>query len=165
MKNIQVVQTAKDTGDRLTPKQELTLMSGVMEAPHSVRIDASQCFQTIEGFGGAFTQSAAVTLYELPVEKQTEVLRAYFDPNLGHGYTLCRTHINSCDFSSGNYTYDEVPNDYELQYFSIDCDRRALANDSRRIPNRRRPDQAFSHSLESTCLDENQRENDARRQT
>jgi glucosylceramidase len=126
MKKVQVVQTAKDTGDRLTLKEDLTLLPDQVEAPYSIKVDASQCFQTIEGFGGAFTQSAAVTLYELPVEKQTEVLRAYFDPNLGHGYTLCRTHINSCDFSSGNYTYDEVPNDYELQYFSIDCDRRAL---------------------------------------
>ncbi len=126
MRNVQVVQTARDTSDRLTRKEDLVLSPGTPGAPGSIGVDASQCFQTIEGFGGSFTEAAAVTLYKLPVEKQTEVLRAYFDPGAGHGYTFCRTHINSCDFSSGNYAYDEVANDHALAHFSIDCDRRAL---------------------------------------
>ncbi len=126
MKNVRVVQTTEHTRDRLTPKVGFTLQPGDAAATHSVRVDASQSFQTIEGFGGAFTESAAVTFYKLPAEKQAEVLRAYFDPQSGHGYTFCRTHINSCDFSSGNYAYDEVTNDHELAHFSIDCDRLAL---------------------------------------
>lgn len=126
MKKVRVVQTAKDTGERLTPKEELTLSSGRVNVPPSVSVDVSQRFQAIEGFGGAFTEAAAATLYKLPAEKQAEVLRAYFDPAHGHGYTLCRTHINSCDFSSGNYAYAEVADDHELQHFSIDRDRRAL---------------------------------------
>jgi glucosylceramidase len=126
MTKVQVVQTAKETNDRLTPKADLTLLPGHLDTPHSVSVDASQCFQTIEGFGGAFTESAAVTFYKLPGEKQAEVLRAYFDPVAGHGYTFCRTHIGSCDFSAGNYAYDEIAGDHELQHFSIDRDRRAL---------------------------------------
>lgn len=126
MKNVRVVQTARNTGERLTSRNDVTLLPEPVDAPHLVRVDASQCFQTIEGFGGAFTESAAVTLYKLPPEKQAEVLRAYFEPSQGHGYTLCRTHINSCDFSSGNHAYDEVDGDHELQHFSIDCDRGAL---------------------------------------
>jgi glucosylceramidase len=54
------------------------------------------------------------------------VLNAYFGKATGHGYTLCRTHINSCDFSLGNYAYAEVPGDTELENFSIDRDRRHL---------------------------------------
>jgi len=126
MKKVRVVQTAKDTGDRLTAQEELSLLPEPAAAPHSVRVDSSQSFQTIEGFGGAFTESAAITLHKLPAEKQSEVLQAYFDPRAGHGYSLCRTHINSCDFSSGNYAYDEVPGDYDLLHFSIECDRQAL---------------------------------------
>ncbi len=126
MKKVRVVQTAKETGDRLTLKEDLTLSPGPADASRSVTIDASRCFQTIEGFGGAFTESAAVTLYKLPSEKRAEVLRAYFDPTTGHGYTFCRTHIGSCDFSAGNYSYDEVAGDYELRHFSIDRDRQAL---------------------------------------
>ena len=80
MKKVQVVQTAKETDDRLTPKADLTWLPGRLDASHSVSVDASQSFQTIEGFGGAFTESAAVTFYKLPAEKQAEVLQAYFDP-------------------------------------------------------------------------------------
>jgi glucosylceramidase len=126
MKNVRVVQTAKGTEDRLTPKGDLTLLPGSGEAPRSVSVDASQSFQTIEGFGGAFTESAAVTFSKLPAEKQAEVLRAYFDPTRGHGYTFGRTHINSCDFSVGSYAYDETPGDDELRHFSIEHDRQAI---------------------------------------
>jgi Tat protein secretion system quality control protein TatD with DNase activity len=47
------------------------------------------------GFGGAFTESAATTWKKLPLAQQQEVLRAYFDPVEGHGYTFCRVHMNS----------------------------------------------------------------------
>jgi glucosylceramidase len=53
-------------------------------------------------------------------------LRAYFDVEEGHGYTLCRTHINRCDFSLGNYAYSEVDGDVQLEHFDIARDRQAL---------------------------------------
>jgi glucosylceramidase len=55
-----------------------------------------------------------------------EILKSYFDTNDGNGYTLCRTHINSCDFSLGNYAYDETPGDMKLEHFSIEHDRKQL---------------------------------------
>jgi len=83
-------------------------------------------YQEIEGFGGAFTEAAAVTLQTLPRQKQTEILNAYFNPKNGLGYSLCRTHINSCDFSLGNYAYADKPNDTTLSTFSIERDQKAL---------------------------------------
>ncbi len=92
----------------------------------SIRLDPRVRYQQIEGFGGAFTDAAAQTLQKLPAAKQDEILHAYFDPVKGLGYTLCRTHINSCDFALGNYAYDETPGDVELKNFSIERDRQAL---------------------------------------
>jgi glucosylceramidase len=92
----------------------------------SVYVNPDVRYQEIEGFGGAFTEAAALTLFKLPAERQREVLAAYFDPAHGHGYTLCRTHINSCDFSSGHYAYAEIDGDVDLRHFSIDRDRQAL---------------------------------------
>lgn len=89
-------------------------------------VDSSVRYQEIEGFGGAFTEAAALTFFKLPAERQAEVLTAYFDPARGHGYTLGRTHINSCDFSLGNYAYAEVDGDVELRHFTVERDRRAL---------------------------------------
>lgn len=92
----------------------------------SVMLDERVVYQEIEGIGGAFTEAAAVTLAKLPPAKQEEVLRAYFDSISGHGYTLCRTHIGSCDFALGNYSYCDEPGDHALKTFSIARDREAL---------------------------------------
>jgi glucosylceramidase len=122
---IQVFQTAKSTKDRLTEKEPLAFQEQIPDIP-SVLVDAQHRFQTIEGFGGAFTEAAADTFYKMSPEVRAEILEAYFDPKSGNGYTLCRTHINSCDFSLGNYAYAEVPGDEELEHFSIEHDRRQL---------------------------------------
>ncbi len=84
----------------------------------SITIDTQKPFQTMMGFGGAFTESAAYTLSLMPDEKREEVLKAYFDPEEGLNYTLGRVHINSCDFSLKNYTYVEE-NDTSLETFDI----------------------------------------------
>ena len=122
---IQVFRTAKSTNDRLTEKSPLTFQTETPDLP-SVSVDSQHHFQTIEGFGGAFTEAAADTFYKMPPAVRAEILMAYFDLSSGNGYSLCRTHINSCDFSLGNYAYAETPGDVELKHFSIDHDRRQL---------------------------------------
>lgn len=56
---------------------------------------------------GAFTESAAYCYSKLTGEKKAEFLNAYFTEE-GLNYNLGRTHINSCDFSLGNYAAVEV---------------------------------------------------------
>ena len=85
----------------------------------TIIIDDHKTFQTIEGFGAAFTDAAADTFGKLPREAQEEFLKACFDPVEGNGYTLCRTTIHSCDYSADMYTYDDTPGDKELKHFSI----------------------------------------------
>lgn len=92
----------------------------------TVWVDSSRRFQTIEGFGGAFTEAAAQTWLKLGEAQRAEVLRACFDSATGHGYRLCRVHMNSCDFSLGNYAHVETPGDLALDSFNIDRDRQAL---------------------------------------
>lgn len=120
-----VFRTVKDSPDRLSEIPPLTFQKQFTDS-HSIRVDTKECFQTIEGFGGAFTEAAASIYYKMNPEIRGEILKAYFDPLVGHGYTLCRTHINSCDFSLNNYAYTEVPGDVELKHFSMERDRRQL---------------------------------------
>lgn len=120
------VLTARDLGARLAPQAPVALQPASELNLPLVTIDPAHSFQTIEGFGGAFTESAAVTLAKLPAAVQEECLRAYFDPVHGHGYRLCRVHMNSCDFSTGNYACSEVPGDFALAHFNINRDRQAL---------------------------------------
>ena len=89
-------------------------------------VNTERRFQSLEGFGGAFTEAAAVTWQGLPAEAREQLLRDYFDGAHGHGYTLCRVHMNSCDFSLGNYAHVATPGDVELHSFNIDRDRQSL---------------------------------------
>ncbi len=88
----------------------------------SVTVLPEQKFQTITGFGGSFTEASAYLLNQLSKEKRQEVLNAYFS-NEGAAYSLTRTHINSCDFSLGNYSYAPVEGDTLLNHFSIQEDK------------------------------------------
>ncbi len=122
---VHISLTAKDTPARLT-EQPPVVFEATQPETHVITIDPRKRFQKMEGFGGAFTESAAVTWQKLPPEKQAEVMRAYFDPHNGLGYTMGRTHINSCDFALGNYAHDEVAGDFSLKHFSLARDRAAI---------------------------------------
>ncbi len=120
------VTTARDSGQRFEKGFSAASPVTATGGTATIAVDSAVRYQTIEGFGGAFTEAAANTLYRLPEDVQAEVLSAYFDSAIGHGYTLCRTHINSCDFSLGNYAYTEVDGDTELKHFSIERDKQEL---------------------------------------
>ena len=119
-KKIIVYTTAEKTAFRLSPTDTLqfTFMGQPKETQPCVFVDPSKTFQTFIGIGGALTDASAETFAMLPKEKQKEILQAYYDPKKGIGYTLARTNIHSCDFSSGSYTY-VADGDKELKTFSV----------------------------------------------
>jgi len=125
---LQTIVTAKDTQYRLTDIGSMPLIQNDNNTTEvdCIDLDISKTFQLIEGFGGAFTEAGAFAISQISPQLKQEVINAYFDDVGGIGYSLCRTHINSCDFSLGNYSYDETPEDYQLQNFSIDHDKTLL---------------------------------------
>lgn len=90
----------------------------------TIFVDDDITFQTIEGFGGAFTDAAAITFGKLPKDIQAQFLKECFDPVEGNGYNLCRTTIHSCDYSDEMYTYDDVAGDKDLKHFTVEHDNR-----------------------------------------
>ena len=118
--------TARDTDHRLT-EVDSPRPTGASSGDRAIlHVDPRITYQRIEGFGGAFTEAAASTWQKLPPALQAEVIRSYFDEKQGNGYTLCRTHINSCDFALGNYAYADQPGDMDLRHFDIGRDRQSL---------------------------------------
>ena len=81
-------------------------------------------YQKILGFGGAMTQASAVNLLKMNEAQRNEVMKRFFDSKEGIGYSLCRTTINSCDFSTEFYNYDNTENDWDLHDFNIEHDRK-----------------------------------------
>lgn len=89
-----------------------------------IKIYPEEKRQEVFGIGGAFTESAAYTWSRMSKDKKDELINLYFGPQ-GNKYNFCRTHIQSCDFSLGNYAYVE-DGDLGTNTFSIDRDRKYL---------------------------------------
>ena len=123
-RQVTVYTTAENTNHRLSPTGTVTFkpLAQPLETQICVFLDPAKQFQTILGVGGALTDAAAETFAKLPRAKQQELLNAYFNRCNGIGYTLARTNIHSCDFSSASYTYVDE-GDKELKSFSVKHDR------------------------------------------
>ena len=122
---VDVYTTADSTKYRLTKTATLnfTEKGQPFENEITVFVDPSKTFQSYMGLGGAITDAAAETFYKLPENKRKELLNAYYSSTNGIGYTIARTNINSCDFSSDMYTYVNE-NDKSLNSFSVDHDKK-----------------------------------------
>lgn len=122
-KKVVVYTTAENTEHRISQTETLQFkeFAQPLETDVCVFVDPSKTFQTIVGIGGAITDASAETFAKLPKESQQEFLKAYYDVKDGIGYSLARTNINSCDFSSGSYTY-VADGDQELKTFSVTHD-------------------------------------------
>ena len=86
--------------------------------------------QRVIGFGGALTEASAWVFAQMPAALQDEVLIRCFGPasHGGNDYTLCRTHLQSCDFARDNYAYVTRPRRGQdvLDTFTIEHDRGLL---------------------------------------
>ena len=122
--NIKVIKTKRNC----QPMQENSDFSFVDEKAQGrqlINVYPGVEYQTVKGFGGAFTEAASTTLDKLSKENREKILKMYFDSNEGIGYNIGRVHMNSCDFSLGNYTcVDE--NDETLESFQINRDKASV---------------------------------------
>ncbi len=120
---IQRYTTAENTALRLSAEQPVYFGKGtpIAEIKVFIFLDDTHTFQTLLGIGGAITDASAEVFYRLTPELQKELLTAYYDSTKGIGYSLARTNIQSCDFSSSSYSYVEDM-DKGLKTFSVKHD-------------------------------------------
>lgn len=119
------VYTSADSSDlRLTKTAVLQFkeLRQPLETQICVFVNPDKTFQSFLGIGAAITDASAEVFAKLSADKQQEFLNAYFSKDKGIGYTLVRTNMNSCDFSSGSYTYVQE-GDKELKTFNIQPDK------------------------------------------
>ena len=126
---VEVITTAMDSDLRLTPTGHLLLLpaSQAPETETAIFIAPARRFQTLLGIGGAITDASAEVYAELDEERKAKFMSSLFNRDEGLGFSLIRTPIHSCDFSSASYTYVEEGDD-DLSTFDIAPDR------ERRIP-------------------------------
>ena len=92
------------------------------EGKSSVTVDVhhDRSRQTVLGIGGSLTQASAAALSTVSKQQRQSVLEALFGP-AGCAYSMIRTHVASCDFSTSSYTYAPEA-DPSLAGFSVEVD-------------------------------------------
>lgn len=124
-RTVAVYTSADNTNLRLskTDNLQFTDLKQPLETQYCVFISPNKTFQTFLGIGGAITDASAEVFAKLSNEKQQEFLKAYYDKEKGIGYSIIRTNIHSCDFSSESYTYVDE-GDAALKSFNIEHDKK-----------------------------------------
>jgi glucosylceramidase len=88
-----------------------------------IEIDPSRQFQSVLGFGGAFTDSSCYLLGKMETSARRRLIEELFGEN-GLRLSMGRTCIGSSDYSLNTYTLDDTPApDPELKRFTINHDR------------------------------------------
>src|ERR1700730_15086998 len=117
--------TTPDGTDKLTPLAPATFGNSMPTAP-TIVVDPTLTYQTMQGFGGAITDSSATVLYRLSPAARAGTMRALFDPVTGDGLDYLRQPIGASDFvATADYTYDDLPagrTDYPQRQFSVKHD-------------------------------------------
>ena len=113
-----------DENEQLIEKT-LSFKEGPIGEFNQLKVYPNHTYQKIVGFGGAFTEAAAYTYANMGEASKKKLIDLYFGTK-GNRYSFCRTHIQSCDFSLGNYAYINEPTDKLLTSFSIERDKEYL---------------------------------------
>ncbi|MGA8366217.1 MAG: glycoside hydrolase family 30 beta sandwich domain-containing protein [Candidatus Acidiferrales bacterium] len=96
--------------------------AGSEVSPLGIQLDPGARYQELIGFGGAFTDASCYLMNRMAPEARHALLADLYGP-AGLGLSVGRTCIGSSDYSTELYSYDDGPEDPELQRFTIDHDR------------------------------------------
>jgi glucosylceramidase len=119
------VSVVLSTHDRtqLMAAQAATLFTDTTAGTNNIVVDEGQAYQTVEGFGAAFTDSAAYLLEQVEASaSQSSTLSDLFTrTGNGIGLSFMRVPIGATDLARSVYSFDDVANgvDPTLASFSI----------------------------------------------
>ncbi len=123
---VQVWLTTSNGSSQLTQQPNITFGSNIGNAA-TIRVNESQTFQQMIGFGAAVTDSSAWLIYNtMRSNQRATLMQQLFDPIQGIGISFVRIPMGSSDFSiNGPYSYDDLSagqSDPNLNHFSISHD-------------------------------------------
>jgi glucosylceramidase len=96
------------------------------ESKWDVEAQLQKPLQTIDGFGACFNELGWTSLNTLVDEDREAIFRELFAHGVGLNFNICRTPVGANDFSRDWYSYDETPDDFALEHFSISNDLETL---------------------------------------
>ena len=118
----QIWETTVDQAKLLAKQPDVAIHALKTSAGPVITVDPSQTFQTMVGFGAAMTDASAYVLnHDLTPAQRDTVMADLFAPGSLH-LSFMRLTIGASDFSSEDYSYDDMPKDQsdpKLEHFSI----------------------------------------------
>ena len=109
--------------DRHAKQPPLSWTKSAVQGGDRIQVDPSREYQSVLGFGAAFTDAACFTLNRLDPAVRQELFRNLFDSSR-LGLSVSRICIGSSDYSTKEFSYDEgLDPDPEMKRFSIEHDR------------------------------------------
>lgn len=118
--------TKSDESVKLEKQNEVIGFSTAANEFPSIKVDESQTFQTIDGFGYTLTGGSADVINALSATKKTALLEELFgnaDSSISISYL--RVSVGASDLSAAPFTYDDMPEgetDPDLSEFSLEKD-------------------------------------------
>jgi glucosylceramidase len=107
-------------------KQNDLVFNSEMNANQTILIDASQKFQTIEGFGFSLTGGSAQAILKLDKAKREALLQELFSRKENAiGLSYLRISIGASDLNETVFSYDDMPEgqtDLKLEKFNLGPD-------------------------------------------
>lgn len=88
------------------------------QVSYTITVDRNTTFQEIIGFGGSWSDAAAIGIGRMSPALRTSILRSYYS-NEGIEYSTARVVISGSDFSNRPYTYDDTVNDWALNDWKL----------------------------------------------
>jgi glucosylceramidase len=114
--------TTANGADKLSDLGAVDFSTAPSTAP-TVVVDPTLTYQTMQGFGGAITDSSASVLYTLPAAQRAQVMASLFSPVTGDGLDYLRQPVGGSDMvATAPYTYDDLAagqTDYDMRHFSV----------------------------------------------
>ncbi len=126
--SISVVESTNDETMLMAAQPSVNFTTSTGDAgTNTVVVDATQQYQTIDGFGAAFTDSAAYLLNEVaqPSQLSTAMSNLFTRNGTGIGLSFMRNPMGASDIARSVYSFDDQPagaTDLTLAGFSIQHD-------------------------------------------
>ncbi len=118
-----VIRSLVTHGDkRLAVFEEVEIRSQDGEVSGAIAIDSAETYQSVLGFGAAFTDAACFLIDKLKTDEKKEFLTSIFSPS-GLRLNCCRICIGSSDYATKAYSYADSGPDPELKSFTVEHDR------------------------------------------
>ena len=122
MSNLKIYQS-NGANELFVAKDVTEIAANASAATTDVNVSDAKTYQTMDGFGGSFTDSAAYLINQvLDTDVKDDLMTKLFSHEDGIGISVVRNPMGASDFARTVYSYNELPageTDHNQERFSI----------------------------------------------